>query len=110
MTGDVTPDPVTEATAALDRLLADTGDTDFLDRLLAESARDVDALNRFLAETAAPPLDLGDLPPLDLADVPDLTTARDLVDLDRLLAETTAPLQDATVVGLVAEVLGRDGV
>lgn len=107
-TGDVTPEPVTEPTD-LDQILADTGCTEFLDRLLAEGARDVEALNRFLAETSAPPLDLGDLPPLDLADLTDLTGVTDLVDLDRLLAETAPPpLSDGDVVALVAEVLGRD--
>ena len=104
MTGDETPEPVTKSDAALDRILA-------------ESAATADALDRLLAETATPPLDLEPLPTLDLADLPaldlpplpDLSTVTDLVDLDRLLAETAVtPLEDATVVDLVAEVLGRD--
>ena len=85
MTGDVTPEPVTEADDALGRILAET---------------DVppEVWERILSET----------PPLDLSDLPDLAAVTDLVDLDRLLAETAVPLDDATVIGAVAEVLGRD--
>lgn len=104
MTGDEIPEPVTKSDEALDRILAETATSEALDRLLAETA--LPALNL----EPLPVLDLGDLPPLDLADLTDLATVTDLVDLDRLLAETSAPLSDATVAGIVSEVLGRDGV
>lgn len=103
MTGDETPEPVTQSDAALDRILAESATVD-LDRLLAETA--LPALDL----EPPPVLDLGDLPPLDLSDLTDLGTVTDLVDLDRLLAETSAPLSDATVAEIVSEVLGRDGV
>lgn len=105
MTGDEIPDPVTKSDAALDRILAETATSDALERILAESALPV------LDLEPLPVLDLGDLPPLDLADLTDLATVTDLVDLDRLLAECgPLALDDATVVGIVSEVLGRDGV
>lgn len=40
---------------------------------------------------------------------PDLAEIADLGALDLFLARASVPVQDATVVGLVAEILGRDG-
>jgi hypothetical protein len=82
---------------------------DAVDRILAETSLSDDALERM----GLLPLDLSDLTPLDeIADALELRPleeiASDLVDLDRLIAETSPPLDDATVVALVAESLGRD--
>jgi hypothetical protein len=105
-TRDEKPEPVTE--------------WDAVDRILAETSLSDDALDRL----ALPPIDLSGLTPLDdienalgltpldeIADALGLTPLEDvpgLVDLDRLIAETAPPLEDATVVALVAETLGRD--
>lgn len=99
MTGDVTPEPVTEADDALGRILAETDvPPEEWTRILAETDIPPEVWERILSET----------PPLDLSDLTDLGTVTDLVDLDRLLAETAVPLDDATVTRAVAEVLGRD--
>jgi len=81
---------------------------DAVDRILAETALSDDALDRL----ALPPIDLSGLTPLDdIENALGLTPLEEvpgLVDLDRLIAETVPPLDDATVVALVAETLGRD--
>ena len=92
-TRDEMPEPVTK--------------WDAVDRILAETSLSDDALERM----GLLPLDTSDLTPIDTAalGLPVLEeVASDLVDLDRLISETVTPLEDATVVALVAETLGRD--
>lgn len=99
MTRDEIPEPVTKSDDALERILAEVDvPPETWERILAETDVPPDVWERILSET----------PPLDLSDLPDLAAVTDLVDLDRLLAETAVPLDDATVIGTVAEVLGRD--